>query len=173
MKKSTPILIVAGLIMLLGAGAAYAAYPSLASGYAIDSNYHGIDVPPGSDVIVTAYTTDMEVYQVTFLWKYPNGTLAFGPEVDNTAVAGDPFEGNPVNTFSSTHSVDVTGDWGVQALFQSPDGTTKENIDYVVKIKATSFFVVPDFPMIGTLGSLGAMLLGLGLFIKRKSKSSK
>ena len=173
MKKTTPILIVAGIIMLLGTGLAYAAYPSLATGYAIDSNYHGIAVPPGSDVIITAYTTDMEVYQVTFLWKYPNGTTAFGPEVDNTPVAGDPFEGNPVNTFSSTHSVDVKGDWGVQALFQSPDGTTKEKIDYVVKIKATSFFVVPDFPMIGTLGSFGAMLLGLGLFIKRKGRLAK
>ena len=173
MKKSTPILIVAGLIMLLGAGAAYAAYPSLGSGYAIDSNYHGIDVPPGSDVIVTAYTTDMEVYQVTFLWKYPNGTVAFGPEVDDAAVAGDPYDGSPVNTFSSTHSVDVMGDWGVQALFQSPDGMTKESIDYVVAIKATSFFVVPDFPMIGTVGSLGAMLLRLGLFMRRKSSLTK
>lgn len=173
MKKATPILVIAGLIMLLGLGVAYAAYPSLASGYAVDSNYHGINVPPGSDVIVTAYTTDMDVYQVTFLWKYPNGTVAVGPEVDNTPVAGDLYEGNAVNTFSSTHSVDVIGDWGVQALFQSPDGMTKESIDYVVAIRATSFFVVPDFPMIGTVGSLGAMLLGLGLFMRRKSRLAK
>lgn len=173
MKKATPMLVVAGLIMLLGLGVAYAAYPSLTTGYAIDSNYHGINVPLGANVIVTAYTTDMEVYQVTFLWKYPNGTVVFGPEVDSTPVAGELYEGNAVNTFSSTHSVDVKGDWGVQALFQSQDGKTKENIDYVVKIKATSFFVVPDFPMIGTLGSLGAMLLGLGLFVRRKGRLVK
>jgi len=78
-----------------------------------------------------------------------------------------------VNIFSSTHSVDVIGDWGVQALFQSQDGMTKESIDYVAKIKATSFFVVPDFPMIGTVGSLGAMLLGLGLFMRRKGRLAK
>jgi hypothetical protein len=173
MKKATPILVIAGLIMLLGLGVAYAAYPSLTTGYAIDSNYHGINVPPGSNVIVTAYTTDVDVYQVTFIWKYPNGTMAVGPEVDNTPVAGDPYKGNAVNTFSSTHPVSVKGDWGVQALFQGPDGKTKESIDYVVSIKATSFFVVPDFPMIGTVGSLGAMFLGLGLFIRRKSRLAK
>ncbi len=166
MKKITPMLIVAGILMLLGA--VYAAYPSLASGYAVDSNFHGINVPPGSDVVVAAYTTDMNVYQVTFIWRYPNDTIAFGPEVDNTAEAGDPYEGNPVNTFSSTHTVSVIGDWGVQALFQGPDGKTKEGINFVVQTKATSFFVIPDIPVLGTIGSLAAMLLGLGLFIKRK-----
>ena len=166
MKKIIPILTIAGVLMLLGI--AYAAYPSLASGYAVDSNFHGINVPPGSNVIVTAYTTDMDVYQVTFIWKHPNGTIAFGPEVDSTAEAGDLYEGNPVNTFSSTHQVSVVGDWGVQALFQSPDGTTKESIDYVISTKATSFFVIPDIPVLGTVGSLVAMLLGLGIFVKRK-----
>ena len=168
MKKITPVLIVAGILMLIALGVAYAAYPSLASGYAVDSNFHGINVPVGSNVIVTAYTTDMDVYQVTFIWKYPNGTIAIGPEVDNTAVAGDPYEGNPVNTFSSTHAVSVVGDWGVQALFQSPYGSTKANIELVISIKATSFFVVPDVPVLGTVGSLAAMLFVLGMFIKRK-----
>jgi hypothetical protein len=166
--KKTIILIVAGVLMLSALGIAYAAYPSLGSGYAVDSNFHGINVPPGSNVVVTAYTTDMDVYQVTFIWKYPNEAVAFGPEVDNTAVAGDLYKGNPVNTFSSTHAVSVVGDWGVQALFQSPDGKTKESIDFVISTKATSFFVVPDIPVLGTVGSLAAMLLGLGIFIKRK-----
>ena len=74
MKKITPILIVASVVMLSALGIAYAAYPSLGSGYAVDSNFHGINVPPGSNVVVTAYTTDMDVYQVTFIWKYPNET---------------------------------------------------------------------------------------------------
>jgi hypothetical protein len=173
MKKSTPILIVAGLIMLLGVGIAYAPYPTLSTGYAIDSNYHGINVPPGANVIVTAYTTDADVYQVTFLWKNPGGNTVW-TDVDNTpTLEAEQYDGMNVYTFSSEHAPDVIGDWGVQALFQSPDGTTKESTEYVVAIRATSFFVVPDFPMIGTLGSLGAMLLGLGLFIKRKSKFAK
>ena len=168
MKKITPILIVASVLMLSALGIAYAAYPSLTTGYAVDSNFHGVNVPPGSDVVVTAYTTDMDVYQVTFIWKYPNEGIAFGPEVDSTAVAGDLYEGKAVNTFSSTHEVAVPGDWGVQALFQGPDGKTKESIDFVVSIKATSFFVIPVIPVLGTVGALAAMLLGLGIFIKRK-----
>ena len=166
MKKLTAILIVASVLML--AGVVYAAYPSLTTGYAVDSNFHGINVPQGSEVTVTAYTTNMSVVQVTFIWKYPNETISFGPEVDNTPVAGDPYEGNPVNTFSSTHTVSVVGDWGVQALFQGPGGTTKEDIELVLKIKATSFFVVPVIPVLGTVGSLAVMLLVLGMFIKRK-----
>jgi hypothetical protein len=158
MKKLTAILIVASVLMLMGV--AYAAYPSLGSGYAVDSNFHGINVPPGSNVVVTAYTTDMDVYQVTFIWHYPNTTAAFGPEVDNTPVAGDPYEGKPVNTFSSTHQVAVPGDWGVQALFQSADGKTKEQVDFVISTKATSFFVIPEPSIVlGILGSFGALAL--------------
>ena len=168
MKKITPILIVASVVMLSALGIAYAAYPSLASGYAVDSNFHGVNVPPGSTVVVTAYTTDMTVDRVTFIWRYPDSGIAFGPEVDSSAVAGDLYEGNPVNTFSSTHTVSVVGDWGVQALFQGPDGKTKESIDFVVSTKATSFFVIPVIPVLGTVGSLAAMLLGLGIYIKRK-----
>ena len=173
MKKATPILVVAGLIMLLGVGVAYAPYPTLSTGYAIDSNYHGINVPPGANVIVTAYTTDADVYQVTFLWKNPGGNTVWTDVVGPGTLEAEQYDGMNVYSFASSHGPGEIGDWGVQALFQSPDGMTKENIDYVVKIKATSFFVVPDFPMIGTLGSLGAMLLGLGLFVKRKSKPLK
>jgi hypothetical protein len=55
-------------------------------------------------------------------------------------------------------------------LFQGPDGKTKEGIEEVVSIKATSFFVVPDIPVIGTLGATGAALLGLILFNARKKR---
>ena len=158
MKKLTAILIVASVLMLMGV--AYAAYPSLGSGYAVDSNFHGINVPPGSSPVVTAYTTDMDVYQVTFIWHNPDTTVAFGPEVDSTPEAGDLYEGNPVNTFSSTHQVAVPGDWGVQALFQSADGKTKEQVDFVISIKSTSFFVIPEPSIVlGILGSFGALAL--------------
>lgn len=158
MKKLTAILVATGVLMLLGV--AYAAYPSLGSGYAVDSNFHGINVPPGSSVVVTAYTTDMDVYQVTFIWRNPSETIVFGPEVDSTAEAGDLYEGNPVNTFSSTHQVAVPGDWGVQALFQSADGKTKENVEFVIKTKATSFFVIPEPSIVlAIIGSFGALAL--------------
>ncbi len=167
MKKITPIFVVAGVLVLSALMMAYAAYPSLASGYAVDSNYHGVDVPPGSNVEVTAYTTDADVNQVTFLWKTPDGDIV-KTDVDDSRTADGTFDGKTVYTFSSSFSPEIKGDWGVQALFQGPDGKTKESIDDVVSIKATSFFVVPDIPLLGTVGSLSAMLLALAIFVKRK-----
>jgi hypothetical protein len=162
-------LLLALLAFVILAGSAYAAYPSLASGYAVESNYHGVNVPPGADVIVTAYTTDASVYQVNFLWKYPNGTVAFGPEVDNTKTTeAQQYNGKTVYTFSSEHTPNEIGDWGVQALFQSPNGRTKQDIDYVVAIRATSFNVAPEVPIIGTIGASAMMLLGLGFYMKKR-----
>ena len=165
MKKIVIIPIVAIAFMLLGV--AYAAYPSLASGYAVDSNYHGINGPIGSNVVVTAYTTDADVYQVTFLWKDPGGNTV-STDVDNPPTADGTYDSKTVYTFTSNYSPDIVGDWGVQALFQSQDGTTKQSVEDVVSIKATSFFVIPDVPMLGTVGSLAAMLFGLSIFLKRK-----
>jgi len=39
------------------------------SDYSVTSNYHGIDPPLGSTVIVTATTTDTTITQVTFIWR--------------------------------------------------------------------------------------------------------
>jgi hypothetical protein len=167
MKKITAILIVSGVLMLMALTVAYAAYPSLTTGYAVDSDYHGINVPPNTPVHVTAYTTDADVYQVTFLWKDPDSNTVWTDVVGPGTLDGT-YDGKDVYTFASTHSPNIMGDWGVQALFQSPEGKTKENIDLVIKIKATSFFVIPDVPVLGTVGSLAAMLLGLGIYIKRK-----
>jgi len=166
MKKLTSILILVGVAMLFGV--VYAGN-SLGSGYAVTSDWHGKNVPPGTLVTVTAMTTDDTITQVTFLWKTPSGNTIF-TDVDNTREVDGQFEGKDIFTFSSAHTQNVTGDWGVQALFQGPDGKTKEGIEEVVSIKATSFFVVPDIPVIGTLGATGAALLGLVLFNARKKR---
>jgi len=149
-------------------GTAYAAYPSLGTGYAVDSNYHGMNVPLGANVIVTAYTTDATVYQVTFLWKNPGGNTVFTDVESSPTLGAEQYEGMNVYTFSSEHVPDEIGDWGVQALFQGPDGKTKEGIEEVISIKATSFNVIPEVPIIGTIGASVMMLLGLGYFVKRR-----
>lgn len=166
MKKLTSILILVGVAMLLGV--VYAGN-SLGSGYAVTSDWHGKDVPPGTLVTVTAMTTDDTITQVTFLWKTPSGNTIFA-DVDNTRETDGQYEGKDIFTFSSAHIPSVRGDWGVQALFQGPDGKTKEGIEEVVSIKATSFFVVPDIPVIGTLGATTAALLGLVLLNARKKR---
>ena len=147
----------------------YAPEESLGSGYAVTSNRHGIDVPPGSNVIVTAMTTDAGVYQVTFLWKNPADHTVW-TDVVVVYQNGSKYDSMPISYANSTHAPDEIGDWGVQALFQSPDGTTKQQIEEVIAIKATSFFAIPEIPIIGTAGATIAMLLGLGLFATRRKK---
>lgn len=166
MKKLTPILILLSIAIFIGV--TYAGN-SLGSGYAVTSDYHGKNVPPGTLVTVTAMTTDDTITQVTFLWKTPSGDTIF-TDVDNTKEVDGQYEGKDIFTFTSSHAQNITGDWGVQALFQDSDGKRKEGIEEVVSIKATSFFVVPDIPVIGTLGATGAALLGLALFNARKKK---
>lgn len=172
MKEKCLIALLASLVFLaLSASALNAVYAgeSLGSGYAVTSNWHGIDVPSGSDVIVTAMTTDADVYQVTFLWKNPADHTVWN-EIDNSGTVDGTYDGKTVYTFSSTHSPDEIGDWGVQALFQAPDGTTKQGIEEVIAIRATSFFVIPEAAVIGTLGTLAAMLLSFGTFAAKRKK---
>ncbi len=167
MKKIACAIIILSFAALLGS--AYAGN-SLGSGYAVTSDWHGKEVPPGTTVTVTAMTTDDTITQVTFLWKDPDGNVMF-EVVDNTATADGEFEGKTIFTFSSAEVVNDQGDWGVQALFQDGEGKTKEGIEEVVSIKATSFFVVPDLPFIGTLGATMAGLLGLGLLAVKRKKA--
>lgn len=153
MRKSIILSVLALALVFSFVAVAYAP-----SNYSVTSNYHGIDVPAGASVVVTASTTDATVYQVTFLWKNPGGNTVWTDVV--------PI--NPDGTATSTHAPDEIGDWGVQALFQSPDGTTKQGVEEVIAIRATSFNVVPEVPLIGTAGASIAMLAGLTYKMKRK-----
>src|SRR3990170_1051558 len=146
----------------------YAPEQTLSTGYAITSNYHGIDVPPGSNVVVTAMTTDPSVYQVTFLWKDPTGQTADKEEVTPLFTNGTMYDGKLIYYAISENIVYTIGDWGVQALFQAPGGKTKQGITEVVKIRATSFNVIPEVPLIGTAGASIAMIAGLTYRMKRK-----
>ena len=149
--------------------AVYAPEESLGSGYAVTSNWHGIDVPIGPEVVVTAMTTDDTVYQVTFLWK--NATEhAVWTDVVSVYQNGSTYGGMLISYANSTHAPDSIGDWGVQALFQSLDGKTKQEIEEVVGIRAASFFAIPEVPVIGTAAAVIAMLLGFGLFTTRRKK---
>ena len=127
------------------------------SDYSVTSNFHGIDTPLGANVVVTATTTDTSVYQVTFLWKNA------AKEIENTEVVL--VSGG---TAQSTYQPDSIGDWGVQVLFQGLDGTTKQGIEEVVAIRATSFNVIPEIPLLGTAGIAVAMALGLAYKTKEK-----
>ncbi|UCC57733.1 MAG: hypothetical protein JSW14_04970 [Candidatus Bathyarchaeum sp.] len=67
------------LVSLILSSAGYAPAATLGTGYAVTSNYEGVDVPIGAEVIITALTIDPDVDRVTFRWHEPpegNGPVA-------------------------------------------------------------------------------------------------
>jgi hypothetical protein len=145
---------IAAIVFIFGFIAVAHAIPSE---YSVTSNYHGIDTPLDANVVVTATTTDTSVYQVTFIWRDASQITRYTDVVPVSS-----------GTAVSTHQPDSLGDWGVQALFQSPDGTTKEGITEVIVIRATSFNTIPEIPLLGTAGIAVAMILGLTYKTKKK-----
>jgi hypothetical protein len=150
---------------------------AIPSDYSVTSNWHGVNTPIGSTVIVTAVTTDSRVSKITFLWRQPITTRIV--YIDVVPVA---FNGT-VYVATSTHVVLTAGDWGVQALFQGSLTTDMHascsilwGDNFPLAIRATSFNVippnnqVPEAPTLGTVGAACAMSLGGGLYLWRKRK---
>ena len=157
------------------------------TGYAVISNYQGMDVPVGQTVWVTAGTTDLTITCIVFRWNSPDGhtwedrvyldtnnnekvTPSVPDNVHNEVLEW--ATANPGVKYlyaQSANQTDVVGDWGVQALFIGSSGKAKASATSVIKARrATSFNVVPDLPVVGTAGALVTMLFGLGLFLHRK-----
>jgi len=125
--------------------------------YDVTSDYHGVKVPLGTLVTVTATTNDPGVTGVTFIWRDPDGNEVLRTD-DYAFPYADQFTPN------------IVGDWGVQAVFRGPDGTPVPGLDITdkIEIRATSFFVVPELPIVGTAGSLLSMLAGFYYIRKKK-----
>jgi len=153
-----------------------AQWSALNSGYAVTSNYHGIDVMPGTLVTITAGTTDANVLNVTFVWHFPNGSDALTiPQVP--VYSNGTTWTNSSGTFliryaNCSHIPDVIGDWGVQAFFNGPGGHRRGQQSDIISIKATSFNVIPEVPILGTAGAIIVMLLGLGLVRNRRQNKT-
>ena len=148
----------------------------LQDGYEITTNWHGSDVPPGTEVVATAMTINPEVTQVTFLWKNPAGQIAFQETVavfqngttGSGQVKGTQYEDVAVSFAISEYTPQALGDWAVQALFQDSSGDTCQTMSWVLGIRATSFNVIPEIPLLGTAGAAIAMIAGFTYKIKRK-----
>lgn len=189
MKARVRIYILASALILFSMFIVYARadWNSMGSGYAVTSNWHGINVPIGETVVVTAGTTDSSVASVEFKWNLPNGTTLYDetvtPLTELTGPATPPNVPGEVVTWAnansgtvyyyaqSTHTPSILGDWGVQALFYNATGAK-------VATKATSFSVVgpqnvvPEVPIVGTAGAALAMFLGLGVFLIKRKKTA-
>ena len=162
-----------------------APWANLSSGYAIWTNYHGIDVPVGTEVTATAGTTEHpdssahanfpNVIAVRFRWMPPEGSGL--PDIYTPSLSDPPmllawdgttyYDAWPVYTADDTQTADVLGDWGVQAWFYDSEGNLRDETG-IEKIRAVSFNTIPDIPVAGTAGAVAVMLLGLGLFLYKK-----
>lgn len=175
MKRSTLTFIVVSIGLLLMINAVHAPLSTLGTGYAVTSDFHGIDVIIGNPVNVTALTLDPTINKVTFKWNAPNGTEGVWIDIWDWELKTDgtgTWNNGTTATIRYAFSIrnpDSIGDWGVKVVFQGPSGKTKENLDEVVKIKATSFNAVPEVPL-GTIVILMAMLGALGVFAIKKRR---
>jgi hypothetical protein len=176
MKKF--VLLTLGLLsatLLFSVNSVYAPWATLGTGYAITSDFHGVDVPIGTEVTVTAGTLDTRVTQVTFRWHRPDESVAREVTVP-VFTNGDTGQWNNgtsalVRYAVDSYSPDVLGDWGVQAFFQGSGGSTKAGIEDVIKIRATSFNVIPEVP-VGTIAILLSMFGAFGVFAVKKRKAT-
>lgn len=151
----------------------YAPWSTLGTGYAITSNYHGKDAPLLATVTVTGCTLDQIVTQVTFRWHRPDDTVVREVTVP-VFTNGTSGQWNDGTTALIRYAIDsfrpdVLGDWGVQAFFQDSAGKHKAGLNNVIKIKATSFNVVPEVPF-GTAAILLSMFGALGVFAIKKKR---
>jgi len=170
MKKvyATVAILLAG-IFLAAISVAHAQWSAISSGYAVTTDHHGVDVPLGTLITAIAGTTNPNVASVTFLWHYPNETVAYEVNVPVWS-NGSTYDGKLIYYANSSYIPDAIGDWGVQALFIGEGGTTKANHTDVVRIRATSFNTIPDVPIVGTAGAIAAMILGLGVFLHKRKR---
>jgi len=173
--KHVLILALVAVTLLVSVDAAYAPLSTLGTGYAVTSDYHGINVIIGNPVNVTALTLDSTINRITFKWNAPNGTEGVWIDVWDSPLLTDgigTWNNGTIATIRyaySIHNPDSVGDWGVKVLFQGPRGKTKENMDEVVQIRATSFNAVPEVPL-GTIAIAIAMFGALGLFAIKKRR---
>ncbi len=132
--------------------------------YDVTNNYHGITVPIKTPVVVTATTNNPDVVSVVFIWK--DGTDKEQWRETVAVVSGEA---------KCTGQPDSRGDWGIQALFVGSSGSTNEGVRNVVAHKATSVNVissvnhVPELPVLGTAGIVGALAIGLVVQVRRKN----
>lgn len=166
MKKQILLLALLSFLLMVCVSQAGAEFPpALNSGYGVTTDWHGEYVPAGSLVNATAYTTDLDVTQVEFIWKDPNETVVY--DVNVTVKEDGWYKGNRVLWANNTQTISAPlGDWGVQALFYNEWGHIRGQDSQIVAIRATSFEAVPEVPF-GTIAAILAFFGALALYVTR------
>lgn len=103
-------------------------------------------VPVNAPVTMTFTTNDSAAVTVTFVWHNPAGEIVFtdGPVTIVDGIA------------DSVYVPTVAGDWLVEV-------TANNDLKRMRGFAVQDLFVLPEFPLLGSLGGLGVMLLAFGL----------
>ncbi len=132
----------------------------------------GLHVPVNSTVVVTAATNDSGKAIVTFQWNV--GLVPVYVDANVPLVYNNTWG---MYVAFSSHTVKLTGPWFVNMTFlpnlkgQPPTCTTPRVFQYAYfGVVTPPTFIIPEAPVLGTLGATTIMLLGLGLwlFVPRK-----
>jgi len=163
---------ICSLLLLLPIACANAGWSSLNSGYAVTSDYHGVEATIETVITATAGTTDVSIKNVTFVWKYPNDTVAFEdanvPVWSNGTKYPD-GDGNLIFYAQSSFTPAVEGKWGIQAYFKDSGGHLRSNGTDIIAIRATSNEIIPETSALGAAGALGIIsIILIWLSYKRK-----
>lgn len=115
--------------------------------------------------VFKATTDDPTVTTVVFTWYYPGVN---GQVFSKQAIAGQ-------FTFVASIIPDQFGEWYLTIDFLAGDGTPKNAYNHLETITEQGYIpppVVPEIPLLGTVGAVVAMLLGFTFYAKRKTGSA-
>lgn len=166
MKKQFLLLAMLPLLFMTCVAQVGAAFPpALNSGYGVTTDWSGELVPAGSPINATAYTTDLSVTQVEFIWKDPDKNPVW--DVNVTVQPDGTYQSLQVLWANNTQTIyQPLGDWGIQALFYDEYGDIRGQDSGIVAIRATSFEAVPEVPF-GTIATILAFFGALALYVTR------
>jgi hypothetical protein len=125
----------------------------------------------GDNITVRAATTEPpypEAIQVVFRWHQPDGNHTdVGPIP--LMKSNDTWDGKPIWDAYATQTLNVVGEWGVQALFLDENGKLQGPNPYaIVAIKATSCIIIPEMSLNAVLTAIWMSTTFCAVVLKRR-----
>jgi hypothetical protein len=184
------------IVSLLLCSVVHASWSTLETGYAVTSNWTGMQTEEGTPVTITAGTLDSTVTSVTFRWlaiSDGNGNYPLEETVPvyTNGTIGQWKDGTPAEIkYADSNHVVTQGFWIVQVVFSNSEGDSSmvlgnpEGENNIVTQKClwidsmamqsnyNPVFQVPEIPL-GTIGASVAMAAALGLFLIKKQRQQK
>lgn len=161
------------LVLAIASSFTALAYASNRYFYLVNSNFGTNSVPLGSTVKITASTNDSRIVRILFYWYNPANPYhpEFTQSKDVYTNGTKDVEGDTLIRYADStlsHPVDKLGDWHVFVIFKDVWGNSWCESDKVIACRAITFNVVPEVPLLGTLGVSIAMVAGLAFRMRGK-----